>query len=103
MRPDRQLNAGSYVAHLVVRALVVQALRYNASRTLYRNLRFGFGSQAEQGGLWRELLLLLVLAVLLIPTLGGLWPYLAWRWRRLSLGKRECRGGGFPARRSGTL
>jgi len=83
------IGLGLILQWLVFSWLLLQSLRYNASRTLYRNLRFGFGSQSERGGLWRELLLLLVLAGLLIPTLGLLWPYFAWRWRRFMIRHRR--------------
>jgi uncharacterized membrane protein YjgN (DUF898 family) len=69
--------------------LLVQSMRYNASRTLYRNLRFGFGSQAQQRSLWREMLFLTALGAIQIPTLGLLWPYFAWRWRRFQIRHRR--------------
>jgi uncharacterized membrane protein YjgN (DUF898 family) len=80
------IGLGLILQGLIVSCLLLQAFRYNASRTLYRNLCFGFGSQAEQGSLWRELLLQLLLSIPLIPTLAGLWPYLAWHHRRHSPG-----------------
>jgi len=69
--------------------LLVQSTRYNASRTLYRNLHFGFGSQAQQRSLWREMLFLTALAAIQVPTLGLLWPYFAWRWRRFQIRHRR--------------
>jgi uncharacterized membrane protein YjgN (DUF898 family) len=94
------IGLGLTLQSLIFSWLLLQSLRYNASRTLYRNLRFGFGSQAEHGALFRELLLQLVLGVLLIPTLAGLWPYLAWRWRRFLI--RHRRFGTTPFRFSAT-
>ena len=83
------LTLGLLLQWLIVSWLLVQSLRYNASRTLFRNLHFGFGSRQEQRSLWREMLRLLALAVLTLPSLGLLWPYFAWRWRRFQIHHRR--------------
>lgn len=88
------LTLGLLVQWLVVSWLLVQSMRYNASRTLYRNLHFGFGSRQEQRSLWREMVLLLPLPVLAIASFGLLWPYFAWRWRRFQI--RHRRFGSTP-------
>lgn len=88
------LTLGLLLQWLIVSWLLVQSLRYNASRTLFRNLHFGFGSRQEQRSLWREMLRLLALAVLTLPSLGLLWPYFTWRWRRFQI--RHRRFGATP-------
>jgi uncharacterized membrane protein YjgN (DUF898 family) len=69
--------------------LMVQSLRYNASRIQYRNLRFGFGSFEARFRLWRELLALFCLRLLVPLSLGLLQPYSAWRWRRFLIRHRR--------------
>lgn len=88
------LTLGLVLQWLILSWLLVQSMRYNASRTLFRNLHFGFGSQPEQRSLWREMLRLIALAVLAIPSFGLLWPYVAWRWRRFQI--RHRRFGATP-------
>lgn len=69
--------------------LVVQSLRYNASQTSFRNLRFGFGSGEARFRLWKEMVFLLVLQFLVFISLGLLQPYAAWRWRRFLISHRR--------------
>jgi uncharacterized membrane protein YjgN (DUF898 family) len=69
--------------------LLVQSLRYNSSKTSFRNLRFGFGSFDARFRLWKEMLLLLVLRFLVPVSLGLLQPYVAWRWRRFLIQHRR--------------
>lgn len=88
------LSLGLVLQWLIVSWLLVQSIRYNASRTLFRNLHFGFGSRQEQRSLWREMLRLIALAALTVPSFGLLWPYFAWRWRRFQI--RHRRFGATP-------
>lgn len=74
---------------LVLSWLVMQSLRYNASKTSYRNLRFGFGSSEARFRLWRETVFLLGLRLLVPLSLGLLQPYVAWRWRRFLIRHRR--------------
>ena len=69
--------------------LLVQSLRYNSSKTSFRNLRFGFGSVETRFKLWKEMVILLVLQFLAIISLGLLQPYVAWRWRRFLIRHRR--------------
>ena len=69
--------------------LLVQSLRYNSSKTSFRNLRFGFGSVETRFNLWKEMVILLVLRSLVIISLGLLQPYVAWRWRRFLIRHRR--------------
>ena len=69
--------------------LLVQSLRYNASQTSFRNLRFGFGSGEARFRLWKEMVFLLVLQFLVFISLGLLQPYAAWRWRRFLISHRR--------------
>ena len=69
--------------------LLVQSLRYNASQTSFRNLRFGFGSGEARFRLWKEMLNLFLLQFLVIISLGLLQPYAAWRWRRFLIRHRR--------------
>jgi uncharacterized membrane protein YjgN (DUF898 family) len=69
--------------------VLVQSLRYNASRTSHRNIRFGFGSRRERWRLWREMVVVLLLRLLVPLSLGLLQPYVAWRWRRLLISHRR--------------
>ena len=88
------LAVGLVLQWVILSWLIVQSMRYNASRTLFRNLHFGFGSKQEQRSLWRELMRLLALGVLTVPSLGLLWPYFSWRWRRFQI--RHRRFGATP-------
>jgi len=88
------LSVGLVLQWVILSWLIVQSMRYNASRTLFRNLHFGFGSKQEQRSLWRELMRLLALGVLTVPSLGLLWPYFSWRWRRFQI--RHRRFGATP-------
>ncbi|MFM7265544.1 MAG: YjgN family protein [Cyanobium sp.] len=83
------LSFGLLLQWVGVSWLIVQSMRYNASRTVFRNLHFGFGSQQEHRRLWRELMRLLALSALTVPSLGLLWPYFSWRWRRFQIGHRR--------------
>jgi uncharacterized membrane protein YjgN (DUF898 family) len=74
---------------LVLSWLVMQSLRYNASKTSYRNLRFGFGSSEARFRLWREMVFLLGLRFLVPLSLGVLQPYVGWRWRRFLIRHRR--------------
>ena len=69
--------------------LQVQSLRYNSSKTSFRNLRFGFGSIEARFRLWKEMVILLVLRFLVPISLGLLQPYAAWRWRRFLISHRR--------------
>jgi len=69
--------------------LLVQSLRYNSSKTSFRNLRFGFGSVETRFRLWKEMVILLVLPFLVLISLGLLQPYAAWRWRRFLIHHRR--------------
>jgi hypothetical protein len=69
--------------------LLVQSLRYNASQTSFRNLRFGFGSGEARFRLWKEMVFLFVLQFLVFISLGLLQPYAAWRWRRFLISHRR--------------
>jgi uncharacterized membrane protein YjgN (DUF898 family) len=69
--------------------LLVQSLRYNSSKTSFRNLRFGFGSGEARFRLWKEMLILFVLQFLVFISLGLLQPYAAWRWRRFLIHHRR--------------
>jgi uncharacterized membrane protein YjgN (DUF898 family) len=69
--------------------LLVQSLRYNASQTSFRNLRFGFGSGEARFRLWKEMVFLFVLQFLVFISLGLLHPYAAWRWRRFLISHRR--------------
>jgi uncharacterized membrane protein YjgN (DUF898 family) len=69
--------------------LLVQSLRYNSSKTSFRNLRFGFGSVEARFRLWKEMVILLVLRFLVPISLGLLQPYVAWRWRRFLIRHRR--------------
>lgn len=69
--------------------LLVQSLRYNASQTSFRNLRFGFGSGEARFRLWKEMVILFVLQFLVLISLGLLQPYAAWRWRRFLIRHRR--------------
>jgi uncharacterized membrane protein YjgN (DUF898 family) len=69
--------------------LLVQSLRYNSSKTSFRNLRFGFGSVEARFRLWREMVILLVLRFLVPISIGLLQPYAAWRWRRFLIRHRR--------------
>ena len=69
--------------------LLVQSLRYNSSKTSFRNLRFGFGSGEARFRLWKEMLNLFLLQFLVIISLGLLQPYAAWRWRRFLIRHRR--------------
>lgn len=74
---------------LILSWLSMQSLRYNASKTSYRNLRFGFGSSEARFRLWRETVFLLGLRLLVPLSLGLLQPYVAWRWRRFLIRHRR--------------
>jgi len=69
--------------------LLMQSQRYNANRTTYRNLRFGFGSSNIQRQLWAEMAVLMVMGFLVVLSLGLLQPYAAWRWRRFLIKHRR--------------
>ena len=69
--------------------LLVQSLRYNASQTSFRNLRFGFGSGEACFRLWKEMVMIIVLQFLVLISLGLLQPYAAWRWRRFLIRHRR--------------
>lgn len=69
--------------------LLVQSIRYNSSKTSFRNLRFGFGSVEARFRLWKEMVILLVLRFLVPISLGLLQPYVAWRWRRFLIRHRR--------------
>ena len=69
--------------------LLVQSLRYNSSKTSFRNLRFGFGSGEARFRLWKEMVILLLLPFLVLISLGLLQPYAAWRWRRFLIHHRR--------------
>jgi len=69
--------------------LLVQSIRYNSSKTSFRNLRFGFGSVEARFRLWKEIVILLVLRFLVPISLGLLQPYVAWRWRRFLIRHRR--------------
>ena len=69
--------------------LQVQSLRYNSSKTSFRNLRFGFGSVEARFRLWKEMVILLVMRFLVPISLGLLQPYAAWRWRRFLISHRR--------------
>lgn len=69
--------------------LLVQSIRYNSSKTSFRNLRFGFGSVEARFRLWKEMVILLVLRFLVLISLGLLQPYTAWRWRRFLIRHRR--------------
>ena len=68
------LSVGLVLQWVILSWLIVQSMRYNASRTLFRNLHFGFGSKQEQRSLWRELMRLLALAAP-APAIGLLAAY----------------------------
>ncbi|HZM00023.1 MAG TPA: YjgN family protein [Planctomycetota bacterium] len=66
---------------LVYPWLFQKAMRFNAHHTRHRNLRFGF-----HGGLRESYAIHLGLSLLILPTLGLIWPYLEARKKRYQLG-----------------
>ena len=71
--------------------IIVRSLKFRFAYTSYRNLRFGF--YGTYRGAMKEYILM---PILLIPTLGLLWPYIRYRQQRyivsnLKYGTSPCR------------
>ncbi len=65
------------VLALAIPWIIVRALKFRFANTSYRNLRFGF--DGSYSGAMKEYLLM---PLLLIPSLGLLWPYIRYRQQR---------------------
>jgi uncharacterized membrane protein YjgN (DUF898 family) len=57
--------------------IIVRSLKFRFANTSYRNLRFGF--EGRYSGAMKEYLLM---PLLLLPSLGLLWPYIRYRQQR---------------------